>query len=131
VSGSSSDASQPFPSLPSQSSKPARQENPQTPPEQVALAFAAPGQTLPHAPQFVTSLLVSMQPPSGQIVRGGGHMETQASSAQYGDGASQVTRHAPQLADVRSGVSHPFERSSSQSPKLGSHLDTQFPASQT
>jgi len=79
---SSRDASQPFLGLRSQSSKPERHANPQTPPEQVALAFLASGQTTPQPPQFVTSALVSTHPPSSQMVRGEAHIETQAASAQ-------------------------------------------------
>jgi hypothetical protein len=50
-----SSASHPFEALPSQSSYPAAQVNPQLPPVHVAVAFAGTAQTLVHVPQWAGS----------------------------------------------------------------------------
>jgi hypothetical protein len=55
--------SQPFVAFPSQSAKGAMQTKPQVPPLQVVVAFARVGQTVPQAPQLVTSVFVFVSQP--------------------------------------------------------------------
>jgi hypothetical protein len=57
--------SQPFAALASQLAKPALQVNPHVPPLQVAVALAGVAQTLPQAPQLLTSLCTLVHTPAG------------------------------------------------------------------
>jgi len=59
--------SHPFPRCMSQSAKPMLHTYPHIPPEQVTVAFAACGQTVPHEPQFDVSVWVLRQTPPQSV----------------------------------------------------------------
>lgn len=63
----SSDASQPFAALPSQSPKPLRHVYAQRPIAQFTVEFVRPAHTIPHAPQLFASVVVSMHAPPQRI----------------------------------------------------------------
>lgn len=89
---------------------------PQAPEEQVTRAFAASGQAVPHAPQFVGSRTVSAQTPDAvQDVVPLGQLVTQVPEAQCIP-VVQTIPHAPQIALVFSAASQPSLGSWLQSP---------------
>jgi hypothetical protein len=135
LSGSSSGASHPLIAEPSQSPKPSSHLKRQLPPTHSLVAFGRSGHRASQAPQLVTSVRVSTQPPAGQSVHGASQVGTQVgmdpSPEQKGVSPSQAALQAPQFAEVSRGVSHPLSIISSQSPKRKSQPEMHSPSSQT
>jgi hypothetical protein len=102
--------SHPFADDPSQLPKPTEHVNPHTPEAHTGDAFGPDGQTLPHVPQFVGSLLVVRQPLSPQHICPAPHAGMQPAAAHMPPTQSwpapQAIPHPPQLAGSLVSFTH-------------------------
>jgi hypothetical protein len=98
--------SHPFAVLPSQSPKPITQRLSHIPALHVAIAFVPAGHTVPHAPQFATSVVRSAHAlPHGR--RPAGHESVHPIVPQNGVAPEQTVPHVPQLFGSLRGVVQP------------------------
>jgi hypothetical protein len=98
--------SHPFAALPSQSPNPITHRLSHVPALQVAIAFVPAGQSIPHAPQFATSVVRSEHAlPQGR--RPVGQESVQPIVPQNGVAPEQIVPHMPQLLGSLRGVVHP------------------------
>jgi hypothetical protein len=118
--------SHPFRGLPSQFAKPGFHLRPQTPAEQVGMAFGPAGQTAPQWPQLRMSVLVSTSHPFNgllsQFANPVLHCTPQILLEQVGDPLEtpgQSLPQPPQLNGVPKAVSHPFRGFRHSSQNLG------------
>lgn len=117
--------SQPSPGTPLQSEYPPLHAKPQVPPPQVGVAFARPGQTDGHEPQWDGSLLRSTSQPlaasPSQSAKPALHEMPQVPPPHVRDELGRVGHtfpHEPQrFTSVCVSVSQPFTGFASQSPK--------------
>jgi hypothetical protein len=122
--------------MPSQLAKPALQVNPQVPVAQVAVALAAPGQVIPHTPQWVRVVRRSTSQPLSIIPSQLPRPESQPAMAhteathEAAPPAAVHTRpQEPQLPVLtRVSTSQPFAASPSQFAKPDVHVKPQPPA---
>jgi len=97
--------SQPFSGLMSQSAKPSSQVKPHTPAAQLGRVWAGVGHALPHVPQFMMSVMVSISQPLATVMSQSRKAPVQVPTAhvpmsQRGSPlvTAQAVPHAPQLA---------------------------------
>lgn len=112
--------SQPLEGSRSHSPYPAPQTNEHAPPEQLPRAFAAIGQTRPHAPQLDASVL-RLKHPLPQAVVPEAQVLPQV-AIEHTSPRPHTVPQRPQFVLVVVAVSHPLTTSPSQSPNPGTQL---------
>ena len=130
-------ASQPLAADPSQSALPAMHVNPQVVPLQVAVAFAAPAQIVPHAPHEDGSERLASHPLArfvSQLPKPAEHASPQVRFAQVGVACAppaHAVAQPPQWSgSVRRSTSQPLAGLLSQSAKFVAHVIEQVRAVQ-
>ena len=125
-----SGVSQPFAASLSQLPHPIAQEMAHTPAAQLAVPFVV-AQALPHAPQLVTEVVVSVSHPlsvlPSQLPQPALHAATAHVPPEHvpsAFGGAHVAPHPPQFDREVSAVSQPFAASLSQLPQPTAHVTT-------
>jgi hypothetical protein len=122
--------SQPLAGFMSQSAKPRSQVAPQRPAAQVATPRAGAGQTVPQAPQFITSVW-ALTHDMPQRTSPGAAQEVPHAPPEHTIPSGHERPHAPQLVrSVMRGASQPLTGTASQLPKAALHVTVQLPLSQ-